>query len=120
MIMITKDLTIAEATIAFIIMAKTSLSDTINQNDIADEFMIRRQTFIEPRKVRKIIERLIEYGYPILSTPRHPGGYCWDKRDGDALECYKRLRRKGIKILLRARRILRNHNNGQIKMFGEV
>lgn len=92
-------------------------SNTISQYDIVDRFMERRNENITPRKVRKIIEELIEEGYPIISTPIHPGGYCWGGGPGEALECYKRLRRKGIKTLVRARRILRNSKRGQLKIW---
>ena len=101
-----------EATIAYIIQAKKSFSDTITQYDITDEFIVRRGIEISPRKVRRIIEGLIKEGYPIISTPHQPNaGYCWGGNAGEALDCYKRLRRKGIKILIRARRIMRNERN---------
>ncbi|MCK5566464.1 MAG: hypothetical protein KAI62_01045 [Actinomycetia bacterium] len=101
-----------------IIRSHKDFSDTINQHDIAAEFMERRNEKMTPRRVRRIIEELIKEGYPIISTPHHPnGGYCWGGGPGEAMECYKRLRRKGIKILVRARRILRNSKRGQLKIF---
>ena len=111
-----------EATIAYIIRAKKSFSDTITQYDIADEYIIRQGIGITPRRVRRIIEKLIEKGYPIISSPgglEGNGGYCWGGSEGQALICYRRLRRKGIRILLRARRILRNERSrkGQGKLF---
>ena len=81
--------------------------------------MMERNEHITPRRIRRIIESLIEEGYPIISTPIDPGGYCWQGKEGEALECYKRLRRKGIKILVRARRILRNSQKGQLSLLGE-
>ena len=106
-----------EDIIISIIKPHKDFSDTINQHDIAAEYMERRNEYISARKVRKIIEELIEEGYPIISTPVDPGGYCWSGADGEVLECYKRLRKKGIKILIRARRILRNSQRGQLKIF---
>lgn len=80
--------------------------------------MEARNENMTSRQARRIIEELIEEGYPIISTPRHPNpGYCWGGADGEALECYRRLRRKGIKILLRARWTKRNIEKGQLKIW---
>jgi len=108
------------ATILSIIKAYPDFGNTINQHEIANEFMLRRNENITPRRVRRIIESLIEQGEPIISTPHQPnGGYCYGGRENEAIECYKRLRRKGIRVLLRARRILRNERNrrGQGELF---
>ena len=80
------------------------ITDIVNANNRSSEYKINTRT------VRRIIEDLIAEGEPIISSPSSPGGYCWQGADGESLECYKRLRRKGIKILIRARRILRNCN----------
>jgi len=117
--MITK-WTSTEDIIISIIKPHTDFSNTINQHDIAAEFMGIREGHMTPRRVRRIIESLIEEGYPIISTPIEPGGYCWGGREGEALECYKRLRRKGIKILIRARRILRNSRIGQQRLLFDI
>jgi len=111
------------ATILAIIKSRPhNLANAISQNDIANEFILRRNENITPRRVRRIIESLIEDGEPIISTPHNPGGYCYRGKNNEAIECYKRLRRKGIRVLLRARRILRNERSrrGQLEMFGEV
>ena len=109
------NLTPDEATVAYIIQAKQSFDDAITQHEIADEFIIRRRKNICNRKVRIIIEYLITKGYPIISTSHNEkykcGGYCWGGNRGEAKECYKQLRRRGIRILLRARRVLRNSRN---------
>ena len=100
-----------------IVKPHKDFSDTINQHKIAKEF---KEVRIEPmtgRKVRKIIERLIEEGCPIISTPVDPGGYCWRGGPGEALECYKRLRRKAAKEFKRARNILMNIDGGQLSLF---
>ena len=103
------NLTPEEATIAYIIRAKKSFSDTITQYDITDEYIVRRGMEISPRKVRRIIEGLIEKGLPILSSPHYPhAGYCWFTYDSERIECINRLRRKAAKIFIRARRINRN------------
>ena len=109
--------TLTEDTIINIIRPHKDFSDTINQHDIADEFMEARNEHMTPRRVRRIIEELIEEGYPIISTPIEPGGYCWEGGPGEALECVNRLRRKGIKILLRARWTKRNIKKGQLGLF---
>lgn len=112
-----KEWTTIEDIIINIIKPHKDFSNTINQHDIAAEFIEARNENMTPRRVRNIIEELIEEGYPIISTPIHPGGYCWEGAEGEVLLCYKRLRRKGIKILIRARRILRNSRRGQLKIW---
>ena len=103
------NLTPEEATIAYIIRAKKSFSDTITQYDIADEYIVRQGRHMTPRRVRRIIEKLIKDGYPILSSPHYPNaGYCWFTYDSERVECIQRLRRKAAKIFIRARRINRN------------
>ena len=103
------NLTPEEATIAYIIRAKKSFSDTITQYSITDEYIVRRGMEISPRKVRRIIEGLIKKGLPILSSPHYPNaGYCWFTHDSERVECIQRLRRKAAKIFIRARRINRN------------
>ena len=72
---------------------------------------------ITARSVRRMIEELIELGNPIISSPRRPGGYCWEGGPGEALECYKRLRRKAAKEFKRARYTLRNMYKGQLSLF---
>ena len=108
-----------DETILSIIKPYTDFSDTINQHEIAERYMIIRNEHITPRRVRRIIEGLIEQGEPIISTPHQPGGYCYCGGENEAIQCYRRLRRKGIRILLRARRILRNERNrkGQQSLF---
>lgn len=104
-----------------IIKPHKDFSNAINQYDIAGEFMYTQEKHITTRKVRRVIEELIKEGYPIISTPHHPNpGYCWEGGLGEALECYHRLRRKGIKILLRARRILRNSRIGQQRLLFDI
>ena len=95
-------------TILRIIKEHIEFSESINQYKIADEYELRRGEAITPRRVRLIIEDLIEEGYPIISTPHNPGGYCWGSDETEALECYKRLRHKGIMVLVRARKLRRN------------
>ena len=63
------NLTPEEATVAYIIKAYKSFDNTITQYDIADEYIIRQGIGITPRRVSRIIESLIEKGYPILSKP---------------------------------------------------
>ena len=103
------------------IVPRMSFSEAINQKEITKKCNDERKLWclrtIGPRRVRKVIEILIKEGYPIISTPHDPGGYCWNGGPGEGLECYKRLRRKGLKILLRARRVLRNIYRGQLSLF---
>ena len=107
---------IDEATIVNIIKPYTTFAKPINQYDIAKEYEEKRYIKIAPRTVRKVIEGLIEQGYPIISTSREPGGYAWRGAEGEALACYKQLRRKAIKEMLRARWTLRNSRIGQLRL----
>ena len=97
------------------------LSHAINQHKITkiinDNNWCGEEDCINARTVRRMIEELIRLGNPIISSPVKPGGYAWGGSDGEALQCYKRSRRKGIRILLRARRILRNSERGQMKIW---
>ena len=99
-----------------IIKPHQSFANTISQHDIADEYMAKYGENMTARKVRLIIEELIKDGEPILSTPHNPGGYCFGGADNEVIQCVQRLRRKGIKILLRARRLKRNSQRGQLKL----
>uniref|UniRef100_A0A6H1ZV25 Uncharacterized protein n=1 Tax=viral metagenome TaxID=1070528 RepID=A0A6H1ZV25_9ZZZZ len=109
-----------EETIIAIIKPHKDFSNTINQYEIAERYTMRRNEGIAPRRVRRVIENLIEKGYPIISTPREPGGYCYGGAENEALQCYKRLRRKALKEMLRARWTLRNSRRGQLSLLGEV
>lgn len=104
-----------------IIKKHRDLSHAINQHKITkiinDNNWCGEDDFIESRGVRRMIEELIKLGNPIISSPSNPGGYCWRGGDGEAIQCYKRLRHKGIKVLLRARYILRNSRRGQQELF---
>jgi len=100
--------TSTEDIIISIIKSHTDFSDTINQHDIAAEFMEMRKEHITPRRVRRIIEELIKEGYPVISTPIFPGGYCWGTQEDEVIECVDRLRGKAAKIFIRARRIKKN------------
>ena len=109
-----------EETIIAIIKPHTSFDNTINQYKIAERYTMRRNEGIAPRRVRRIIEELIKDGYPIISNPNRPGGYCWGGKDTEALQCYRRLRRQGIRIMLRARNVLRNSRRRQLDIFEGV
>ena len=105
-----------ESTIIDIIRPYTTFARPINQYDITDDYVRRRGEHITPRTVRKVIESLIEQGYPIISTSKEPGGYCWRGAEGEALTCYRQLRRKAIKEMIRARWTLRNSRRGQLSL----
>ena len=76
------------------------------QAQITEECISRGGSNITERQTRIILRELIDNGYPILSTPS--GGYYWYETEEERKSCYKRLRHKGISILLRARNINRN------------
>ena len=76
------------------------------QAQITDECIARGGVNITERQTRVILRELIDDGAPIISTPA--GGYYWYDTEEERLSCYKRLRHKGISILVRARRMNRN------------
>lgn len=76
------------------------------QTELTDECIAMGGVNICERETRRILRELIDDGAPILSTPA--GGYYWYDTEAERLECYKRLRHKGISILVRARRVNRN------------
>jgi len=94
------------AVILSIIKSYTGEANRRTQYQITDECIARGGINITERQTRIILRELIDEGYPILSTPA--GGYYWYETESERLECYKRLRHKGISILLRARNINRN------------
>ena len=97
------------AIILSIIKPHQSFADTVSQHDIANEYMLKCNEPITARRVRRVIEELIELGEPILSTPVFPnGGYCFGIQENETTECVNRLRRKAAKIFIRARRIKKN------------
>jgi len=95
--------------------------DTINQHEITKKCNDERELWglkpVESRRVRRVIEKLIEKGYPIISTPHYPGGYNWEGGPGEALKCYKRLRRKAAKEFKKARHVLNNMFKGQLRLW---
>ena len=76
------------------------------QAQITDECIARGGSNITERRTRSILRELIDDGAPIISTPA--GGYYWYETEAERTSCYKRLRHKGISILVRARRMNRN------------
>ena len=94
------------ATILSIIKSYVGDANKRTQAQITDECIARGGVNISERETRRILRELIDEGYPILSTPA--GGYYWYETEAERIECYKRLRHKGISILLRARNINRN------------
>ena len=76
------------------------------QAQITDECIARGGINITERQTRVILRELIDNGAPIISTPA--GGYYWYDTEEERTSCYKRLRHKGISILVRARRMNRN------------
>ena len=76
------------------------------QAELTDECIAMGGVNITERQTRIILRELIDEGAPIISTPA--GGYYWYDTEDERIKCYKRLRHKGISILVRARRMNRN------------
>ena len=93
-------------TILSIIKSYVGEPNMRTQAEITDECIARGDTSISERMTRRILRELIDNGAPIISTPK--GGYHWYSCEAERIECYKRLRHKGISILVRARRMNRN------------
>jgi len=94
------------ATILSIIKSYVGNANRRTQYQITDECIARGGVNICERETRKILRELIDKGAPIISTPA--GGYHWYDTEEERTKCYKRLRHKGISILVRARRMNRN------------
>jgi len=94
------------ATILSIIKSYRGEANKRTQYQITDECIARGGVNITERQTRIILRELIDDGAPIISTPA--GGYHWYETEAERKACYKRLRHKGISILLRARNINRN------------
>jgi len=72
--------------------------------------------YVNCRQVRRVIEDLIKQGYPIVSTPKNGGGYHWQEKEQEGLECAKRIRKQAIKLFLKARKIRSNSRTGQLDL----
>ena len=74
--------------------------NAINQNDIVDQYWIRRNDEVSDREIRKLIRVLREEGYPILSSTHFPnGGYFIPNNYAEVKEWQKRMNIKAIKLL---------------------
>ena len=108
-----------ELSVINIVRHYKSFSEAITQYEISD-LLSSPAHKISPRQVRRIIDRLVAKGQPVISTPDQVnhghGGYCWEGAPGEALKCYHRLIRKGIKTIHRAGNVLNNYNNGQMEL----
>lgn len=94
------------STILSIIKSYIGEPNMRNQTEITEECIAMGGVNISERETRRILRELIDDGAPIISTPK--GGYHWYNTEAERIECYKRLRHKGISILVRARRMNRN------------
>ena len=94
------------ATILSIIKSYVGDPNKRTQAQITDECIARGGMNITERQTRIILRELIDEGAPIISTPA--GGYYWYDTEEERIECYERLRHKGVSILVRARRMNRN------------
>lgn len=92
----------------------TQYKITWEYNNIVSDFT---EKDISCRQVRNIIADLIKKGYPIISTPKMKGGYCWQGKEEEGLECYKRIQRQAVKLFLKARKIRANSRMGQLDIF---
>jgi hypothetical protein len=102
-------------TILSIIKSYVGEANMRTQYEITNEAIARGGVNITERQVRLILRELIANGHPILSSPL--GGYYWQEKEEEGLRSYRRLRRQGIRILLRARNVLRNSRQDQQRLF---
>lgn len=62
----------------------------------------------EDRSIRKIIEGLIDGGFPVCSTSGHPAGYFFPADVDEARQYSKSLQKRAVRIFLRRRHIIKN------------
>jgi len=110
-----------EKSILSILKSHVGEENKLTQYKIADKLGIVDKSnnqdfnfdYVSCRQVRRIIEDLIEQGYPIVSTPSNGGGYFWQYKPEEGLECARRIRRQAVKLFLKARRIRNNSRTRQ-------
>ncbi len=111
-------LTELEKDVLEIIKEHVGYENAITQQEIQYEWTIGYSfgEDISCRQIRKAIESLIKQGYPIISTPRNGGGYCWIGNEQEGLECAKRIKRQAVKLFLKARKIRENSRVNQLQI----
>lgn len=60
------------------------------------------------RKIRLLIEELIEEGYPILSSPTKPWGYFIATSIQEVKDCTDGLKSRAVQIFERRQRLIKN------------
>jgi len=113
-----------EKSILSILKSHVGEENKLTQYKIADKLGIVDKSnnqyfnfdYVNCRQVRRIIEDLIKQGYPIVSTPSNGGGYFWQDKPEEGLECARRIRRQAVKLFLKARRIRKNSMTGQLDL----
>jgi len=95
-----------KTTILSIIKSYVGDANKRTQTELTEECITRGGVNITERATRIILRELIDEGAAIISTPN--GGYYWYETEAERESCYRRLRHKGISILVRARNINRN------------
>ena len=68
---------------------------------------IERRTGLRPRRVQQIIRKLRLEGHNIGSATQEPMGYYITDEQGDNVEMARKLRARGIKVLMLAARFQR-------------
>ena len=82
-----------------IIKKHVGRANSINQHEIADEYIISTGENTTARTVREAIEVLRFAGQPILATPHNPGGYFWPANRAEFIEWAGREHDKAVKQL---------------------
>lgn len=104
-----------EQTIIVILKTHIGFYDAISQYVMTQQIN-EMGMGVSCRQVRRTIEGLIKQGYPIISTPRGKGGYCWIGESEEGLDCARRIRRQAIKLFIKARKIRENSRVGQMRL----
>ena len=95
--------------IAHVIQKYKGIENVKPRHELIEECRDSGATNLNDRAFRRYTSDLVvQYKLPILTTSL--GGYCWydPQYDEDRTSCYKRERRRGIKILVRTRAVNRN------------
>lgn len=88
--------------VMLVILRHPGRENAIIGKDIAQGF-----GFTDDRKIRLIIEELIDEGFPVCSATDTPAGYFFPVTVDEAKEYYRKLRHRGLMVLVRARKVVR-------------
>ena len=84
------------------------LQHTGRAKAIKSEALASRFGYDDDRPIRKIIEGLIDGGFPVCSVTGSPAGYFFPADVDEARKYSKSLQKRAVRIFLHRRHIIRN------------